>query len=425
MGIRLIEKKEERFLNFAQIPPKGWNSWDCYGASVTEEEVKRNAEFIAEHLKPYGWEYIVVDIQWSEPTADSSIYHKFAPLCMDEYSRLIPAENRFPSSADGKGFKPLADYIHSLGLKFGIHIMRGIPRQAVHGRTALQGTSVTANEIALNNICPWNSDMYGVNMDMPEGQLYYDSVMELYTSWDIDFLKVDDIASSTLFECHKDEIAAIRCAIDKSGRDIILSLSPGPAAVENGAFLQSHANMWRLTDDFWDIWEYLEDMFARCEKWAPFVRKGNWIDCDMLPLGHLAIRSEEVGAIERMTRLTEGEQRMLMSLWTIVQSPLFYGGDLIDCNPETLYLLTNKEVMEMHDSLNKARQLHRDEEKVIWQGESESETYYAVFNMSEKPIQVDLTELKENKGFWDLWNQRQIDTSFLVSGHDAYLLKLI
>ena len=201
-----VETKNMGFLEFAKTPPRGWNSWDCFGASVTEGEVKANAEFVAKHLKQYGWNYIVVDIQWSEPTADSSAYHKFASLCMDEYSRLIPAENRFPSSAGGRGFGPLADYIHSLGLKFGIHVMRGIPRQAVHSKSAIKGTTMTADQLAVNNICPWNTDMYGVDIGLPEAQLYYDSLLELYASWGVDFLKVDDTANSTLFGCHKGEI---------------------------------------------------------------------------------------------------------------------------------------------------------------------------------------------------------------------------
>ena len=134
-----------------KTPPMGWNSWDCYGASVDEKTVRRNAEYIAENLKQYGWEYVVVDIQWYEPKAKSHEYNHFTELCMDEYSRLIPDEGRFPSSAGGKGFAPLAEYVHSLGLKFGIHIMRGIPRQAVHRNTALLGTDKTAREIAKMN----------------------------------------------------------------------------------------------------------------------------------------------------------------------------------------------------------------------------------------------------------------------------------
>lgn len=139
---------------FALTPPMGWNSWDCYGVSVREEEVRANAEYMAKYLRQYGWEYIVIDIQWAEPGASGTEYRNLPKLCMDEYGRLIPAPNRFPSSAGGKGFKPLADYIHSLGLKMGIHIMRGIPRQAVYLDCPIKGTNLTARDVALGySIC--------------------------------------------------------------------------------------------------------------------------------------------------------------------------------------------------------------------------------------------------------------------------------
>ena len=167
----------------AKTPPMGWNSWDCYGAAVTEDIVRANADYMAKNLKQYGWEYVVVDIQWYEPTAESHYYHNFTELCMDEYSRLLPAVNRFPSAADGAGFAPLAEYVHSLGLKFGIHIMRGIPRQAVHRNTAIKGSTQTSREIAAqSSICDWNTDMYGVNCTTEGGQAYYNSLFELYAS---------------------------------------------------------------------------------------------------------------------------------------------------------------------------------------------------------------------------------------------------
>lgn len=101
----------------------GWNSYDYYDTNVNEEQVRANAEYMAAHLKQYGWEYVVVDIQWYA------------------YARLLPCTDKFPSAADGKGFRPLADYIHSLGLKFGIHIMRGIPRSAAEKHCAILGSS--------------------------------------------------------------------------------------------------------------------------------------------------------------------------------------------------------------------------------------------------------------------------------------------
>ena len=175
----------------------GWNSWDCYGAGVTEEQLLLNAEYVAKNLKHHGYEYIVCDIQWYEPEAKSNVYNPFAQLCMDKYSRLIPAENRFPSSKRGKGFKPIADKIHDMGLKFGIHIMRGIPRQAVHSDMPILGTEVTARQIAKSySICPWNTDMYGVDPKKEGAREYYQSIVDLYASWGVDFIKCDDICNT-------------------------------------------------------------------------------------------------------------------------------------------------------------------------------------------------------------------------------------
>lgn len=419
--------KTPKHLEYGQTPPMGWNSWDCYGASVREDEVRSHADFMAEHLLKYGWEYIVVDIQWSEPEASSTWYNAFYPLCMDEYSRLIPAENRFPSSAKGQGFKALGEYIHSLGLKFGIHIMRGIPRQAVHQNTAILGTDKRARDIALNNICPWNSDMYGVNMDIPEGQLYYDSIIAMYADWGVDFIKVDDIANSVLYGgAHRKEIAAIRKAIGKTGRPIVLSLSPGPAQLDDGSFLQENANMWRLTDDFWDHWDALYNMFDRCEKWAPFVRPGNWPDCDMLPLGHIGLRAHDGGGGDNWTRFTKDEQYLLMSLWTIFQSPLMYGGTLPDIDDFTLNLFTNSEVLEMYHSLENRRQYSRDEEWIVWQASSADKKYVAFFNVSHQKLKLPKekwSDLIDSEAVRDLWKQEDIQLNQqTINPHGALLI---
>ena len=236
---------------FAPTPPMGWNSWDCYGDSVTEEILLANAAYMAEHLKAYGWEYVVCDIQWSEPTADGYAYHNFAPLCMDDYSRLLPAPERFPSAAGGRGFGPIAEKIHAMGLKFGIHIMRGIPRQAVHRNTPILCDGVTARQIAAQySICPWNTDMYGVDPDAPGAQAYYDSLFALYAAWGVDYVKCDDIANTEFLKDQpysaRREIEMIRKAIDRCGRPIVLSLSPGPAPIAEHAHLAANANLWQI-----------------------------------------------------------------------------------------------------------------------------------------------------------------------------------
>jgi len=409
---------------WADRPPMGWNSWDCYGAAVREEEIRANADYMAAHLASSGWQYIVVDIQWYEPGADSSRYRKYVPLEMDGYSRLIPAVNRFPSAAGGAGFKPLSDYVHALGLKFGIHIMRGIPRQAAHAGSPILGTTATARDVAHSNlICPWNTDMYGVDAEAEGAQAYYDSIFALYASWGVDFVKVDDIADSKLYGGpHLAEIALIRKAIDKCGRPIVLSLSPGPASVAQGGAFIGKANMWRITDDYWDKWELLEDMFDRCERWYPFVGEGHWPDCDMLPLGHIGIRSVDGGASDRRTRFTRDEQRTMLSLWSIFRSPLMMGGELRDNDEWTLDLLSNTEALEPNRLGRRPRPVvdrasaEGKAGAIVWASEGpDGSTFIALFNLADKARHVGVSwgqlGLSGGKRVRDLWARADLANS--------------
>ena len=305
----------------APTPPMGWNSWDSFGTGVTENEVKANADYMAKNLAKYGWQYIVVDIQWSEPNPKTHGYRPNTELAMDANGRLVPAPNRFPSAAGGQGFRPLADYVHAHGLRFGIHIMRGIPRRAVDRGLPIPGSPFTAAGVAnKQSICPWNSDMYGVDVAKPGGQDYYDSIANLYASWGVDFIKADDMFGSGEAGDHSGEIGALSKAIKKTGRAIVLSLSPVTRDVNRAAFIGQHAQMWRISDDFWDRWVDLKRQFPNFTKWNPYVKPGNWPDGDMLPLGHIGIRAER--GEPRMSLLTHDEQKTLVTLWSIARSPL-------------------------------------------------------------------------------------------------------
>jgi alpha-galactosidase len=424
-----------RHHTFAKTPPLGWNSWDCYGATVKEDEVKGNADYMAEYLKPYGWKYVVVDIQWYESGATSSVYRPFVSLEMDEYSRLIPAVNRFPSAEGGNGFKELADYVHNLGLQFGIHIMRGIPRQAVHANTPILGTNVGARDIAHpNSICPWNTDMYGVDASKEGAQEYYHSLFQMYAEWGVDFVKVDDIAASKLYHIHKDEIELIRRAIDNCGREMILSLSPGPAPIDFAEDLIANANMWRMTDDYWDHWNLLYGMFERCEKWSEYGGPGHWPDCDMLPLGHIGLRSVDGGGGDRWTRFTKDEQVTMMTLWSIFRSPLMFGGELRDNDEWTLSLLTNKEVLEINQNSHSNRLIYREEDKIVWMAkDNHHNTYVGLFNASDETalVQVSLAQLglSSNVSVRDIWKLSELGKVEEVivqtlPPHGSMLLKL-
>ncbi len=369
----------------APTPPMGWNSWNCYGASVRESEVRQNAAYMAENLKKYGWRYVIVDIQWYEPNAKSDRYNKDAALVMDDFGRLMPAVNRFPCASGGSGLKGLADYVHSLGLKFGIHILRGIPRQAVRAKTPVMRSGVTADMIAdTASVCEWNEDMYGIDPSKKGAGEYYDSIFRLYASWEIDYVKVDDIARPY----HMGEVELIRKAIDKTGRDIVLSLSPGRASLKSAAHLMAHANLWRMSDDFWDTWPQLREAFDLCRDWQNLRADGAWPDCDMLTVGKIGIRSN---GGPRMTNFTPDEQKTHIALWCVFRSPMFIGCEMTENDPFTLSLLTNEGLLRILNHSRANRELYRDEDgAIVWYAEDEDgETkYLAQFNTGEAPREI-------------------------------------
>ena len=410
-------------------PPMGWNSYDYYDTTVNEAAVKANADYMAKYLKPYGWEYVVVDIEWYSYGAgtrrDEHQYIPFDGMDIDEYSRLLPCPERFPSSVDGQGFKPLADYVHNLGLKFGIHIMRGIPRIAAHNHTAIKGTDLPASEIANPySICYWNPDMYGVYPHKPDSQLYYDSLMELYAEWGVDFIKCDDICRMDAASS-KAEIQMLHKAIEKCGREILLSLSPGPAIPEEAAFYHENATMWRITDDFWDSWHLLRDMFDRCKTWEGSAKPGGYPDCDMLPVGIIG----KGFANERLTRFTRNEQLTMMTLWCMVSSPLMLGAELPKLDEWTLQLLTNQKVLDLMTKTKDATEYLRNEELILWKStQTESqETNLAIFNISEKDLKICPADYMRVIGCTttDLWSGKNIipTDTFTIPSHGVLLIQ--
>jgi alpha-galactosidase len=367
----------------------GWNSWDSYGTTVREDQVKANADWMAEHLAKYGWQYIVVDIQWYEPSAQGHDYAPGAALAMDEYGRLMPAVNRFPSSANGAGFKPMADYVHGKGLKFGIHVMRGIPRLAVERNLPIRGSSYRAADIAdKDNGCRWNPDMWGVDTTKPGAQAYYDSIAELYASWGVDFIKADDMGSHLYQPA---EMKAFSQAMRKTGRPMVLSISPGPAPLSEAEFFEKYAQMWRISDDFWDDWKLLRQQFDYARDWAPLVGTNNtWPDADMLPFGKLRVTSAEGGGAP--SKFTADEQQTVMTLWSIFRSPLIFGGDLPSNDAATTALITNQAVLAVNQRSQGGHQALERGNIRVWTADAPKpgDHYLAVFNLGESEQDVRL-----------------------------------
>jgi alpha-galactosidase len=387
MGIPVRTARARFTAAAADTPPMGWNSWDGYGTTINEADFKANADWLARHLKPYGWQYVVLDADWfvTNPVAEGN--SKTFRYVMDDDGRYVPPASRFPSAAGGAGFRPMADYVHSLGLKLGIHILRGIPKQAVERNLPIEGANYRAGDAAdTSDTCPWNFDNYGIDPRKGAGQAYYDSIARLYASWQVDLIKVDCIGSHPY---KGEEIRMLREALDKTGRAIVLSVSPGPAPLEKAEELKKYAQMWRISDDIWDLWhgttnypQGVGDQFANAAKWAGVSGPGHWPDADMLPLGYLG--PAPGWGKPRNTQLTHDEQRTLFTLWSIFRSPLMLGGDLKSYDAWTIALLTNPEVIQVDQHSTDSHQVFADERTVVWVSKPESEEgyYLAVFNRS-------------------------------------------
>jgi hypothetical protein len=384
--------------NPAPTPPMGWNSWDAYGLTIDEAGFKANAAVLA-GLKQYGWQYAVIDEGWymQNPFGDKLETRKYV---WDGNGLLIPDASRFPTSANGAGFKPLADQVHAQGLKFGIHIVRGIPRQVVEHNLPIAESSFHAADVGdITETCPWDDGNYGVK-DNAAGQAYYDSMLKLYASWGLDYIKVDCVSDHPY---RPTEIRQIAEAIRKTGRPIVLSLSPGPTNLKYAAEVAKYSQMWRISDDHWDVWtakhegtsEFpfgVRDAFDRLEKWVPYVKPGNWPDDDMLPFGSL---TPHPGWGEpRQSRLTQDEQRTEFTLWAIARSPLILGANLTKLDEFTRSLITSKEVIEISQNATESHPVMNlpegFENARVWAAHTaagqQSRSYLAFFNLGDKPV---------------------------------------
>jgi len=404
----------------AITPPMGWNSYNCYGSAVHEDEVKANADYVAQHLKQFGWQYIVVDFLWSyDNPPGSTIGNPFQQrlydgsyvpwLTMDEYGRLTPQPTKFPSAFGGKGFKPLSDYVHGLGLKFGIHVMRGIPRQAVWAKTPVLGAKgITADMIAdTSSKCPWMNHMYGLDMSKPGAQEYLNSILALYNDWGVDFIKVDDIAR----DYNTPEIEGYKKAIDNTGKNIVLSLSPGATPRTKAEHVSKYGNMWRMADDFWDNWKEILQMMQFAKQWQGVGGPGHWPDCDMIQAGKLSKRGP-VGP-ERYSRFTEDELYTHISFWCLYRSPLMLGGNLPENRPIEEKLFTNDEVIAVDQQGENPRELYKNDSSWVWVSKAPGNAWYVgLFNIAENAhsISIDAAQLglKGKITVRDIWKKADL-----------------
>lgn len=419
----------------APTPPMGWNSWDSYGLTVNESQFRANVDALVKRLKPAGYQYAVVDEGWYLANPQSASKPETLEYRIDANGRYEPALNRFATAKGDAGFKPVSDYVHAQGLKFGIHIIRGITKKAVAGNMPIAGSAFHAADAAdTTDKCPWNPDNFGVK-DNAAGQAWYDALMKQYASWGIDYIKVDCIASHPY---KGDEIRMIHRAIAKTGRPIVLSLSPGPAPLSEAVELGQNAQLWRISNDVWDHWEKnkewsqnVKDQFNVIASWAKYVKPGNWPDADMLPLGRLEPVPGD--GKPRATRLTQDEQRTMVTLWAITRSPLFFGGNLTELDDWTHALVTNPAVVAMDQRGQGQRLVGQDGAIVTWTSQVGNRRYLALFNVGDSSAQLkaDFTKYGLASGKYsvrDVWGKKEMGTTASVENaiapHGVLLLEL-
>jgi hypothetical protein len=310
-------------------------------------------------------------------------------------------------------------------MKFGLHLMRGIPTEAVEANLPVRGTPYTLQEIAeVDDTSSFLSGMFtGVNVNHPGAQAWYDDLFQLYADWGVDYIKADDMLRPPY---HAREIEMMRQAIDRTGRPMVLSLSYGETPVSQAAHLIRNANLWRVSSDFWDRWTDLRRSFDLLYTWTPFIGQGTWPDADMIPIGKLMLTGWEFSGAENLNRtkgrnerednFTEDERQTLMSLWAIARSPLMWGGDPLSSSESTFELLTNDEVIAVNQRGRRPRQLlghsHRDDTLRVWVSDAGSSQarYIALFNLRDEPATVSFKlKWEEMPGSWtlrNLWTHR-------------------
>ena len=359
---------------FAQTPPLGWNSFDSYGVYLHEKAALDNLEAFAKKLGPHGYEYFVIDAGWfgEFELQEGTIYpveKHAAKLNINEYGLLQPSKTYFPN-----GLKPIIDRCHDLGLKFGLHLMRGIPREAYRQNTKIKGTAYSARDIAdTTSICVWNDQNFGVDMSKPGAQEFYNSLVNQMAEWGVDFIKYDDLVP------YPDEIEGIANAIAQCGRPVILSLSPGDKLDPDHIESFKRANMLRVTPDIWDDQRGIDQCFSAWQKWQGKEEPGFWIDMDMIPFGQLQLMSPrpagvddsttkedlkikiaagEIPPIEllagkgwnRWSKFSKDQMYTFITMRALAASPLMMGGDLPTLDSFSLSLITNENVIQCNQS---------------------------------------------------------------------------
>ncbi len=437
LSVRALTASPTADEGLAQTPPMGWNSFDSYGVYLHEQAALANLEAMAEKLLPYGYEYFVIDNGWfgeyilQEDTIFPAEKHAH-DIRINEYGHFLPSEVYFPN-----GLKALSERCHALGLKFGVHLMRGIPRKAYEMDLPIKGTRYTARDIANTNPdenCNWCHYCYAVDMSKPGAQEWYDSLIEHIAGMGVDMIKYDDIVA------HPDEVEAVAKAIAKTGRPILLSLSPGNTIDPDAIDYFRMSNMVRVTPDVWDEQKYIDLCFQAWRKWQGKEQPGFWIDMDMIPFGQLQLMSPPSSdgektvmdkgdialagkGVRRICQLNSDQMETFITMRAMAASPLMMGGDLPSLDSYSLNLITDVDMLACNQNGVMGSLIYEHNEVEVWKtekGGSSQVAWVAIFNRSEvvKTFVLCTTKLglKESSSISlrNIWEKSKLDLNELV-----------
>ena len=370
----------------ATSPPRGWNSYDAFTWRVTEAEFLANCQYVADHLLQHGFEYCVVDYLWfmdlNATAVDGSPWtpgEAVAPgsLHVDAHGRPLPAPDRWPSAAGGAGFAPVAAKVKAMGLKFGVHVMRGVLSAAVAQHSPVLGTPATADQIAMASLspskdgpgrCPWYPGAISVDVTKAAGRAFYDSQYALFKSWGVRFVKNDCVFGNYVPLEIKAQSASIAKATSQAGGggdSIVYSLSPGVSDAAKAKEIGPFVNMYRLTGDVWDSFSEgaaLQDiefvtstgLSGHSGLGAPGSR--SFPDMDMLPFGYICSQNA-AQCPDHISRMPRRTQQTVLAVWAMAGSPIFFDGDCRKMDPQTLALLTMDEVLAVNSAATNRTQL--------------------------------------------------------------------
>ncbi|MCG3148729.1 MAG: hypothetical protein PCFJNLEI_02174 [Verrucomicrobiae bacterium] len=405
-------------------PPLGWNSYDCLGCVANERRLLENLRVFVERLQPHGYEYFVLDGGWyrQHELGDREFPVPGEPCTVgvDEFGRPQPAPVWFPN-----GVAAIAAACHAHGVRFGIHMMRGIPRVAVERNLPIAGTAWRARDVANPaDGCSWCPDNCGVNVAHPGGRAYYASVIVQLADWGVDFIKYDDMIPAP------DEVDAVADALAACPRPMVLSLSPGDGHHSDRWATYQRANLIRLTGDIWDDRDGFAQVFERWQKLQDRLATwpaGCWVDQDMIPFGELCLWNPDRGVpvghvafagkgVHRRCQFTPAQQRTFLTMRALGASPLFMGGHLPGTDDATFALLTDPDLLACNQNATPGHVTMLSDTLALWQSperDAPQRGWLGLFNrdpqnvqtVSLDPVRLDLPRKTE---FHVIWGETQL-----------------